>query len=115
VGACDHGDQACWSCLPLDETRRPSSCAAGCVDDLFLGNCRIAHGWSPQGTGYSPERAGELEGLEEEGLAIGETIKEVADLVRAETVVDVAVLVEDHGFSLLGGFSTTKTLINPKI
>ena len=89
VGSCDHGDLACLPRLSVD------------VDDLVLCDRRISHGRAPQRTGYGTELIGELEGLDEEGPAIDETFKEVADLDLAEAMVDVAVLVFDHGFSLL--------------
>jgi hypothetical protein len=67
------------------------------VDDLIFCDGRIAHDRSPQTTGNGPELAGEFDGLEEESFTIGETFEEVTDLGVAETVVDVAVLVLDHG------------------
>lgn len=117
VGTRDHGDQERRTCWLIDETRRPAALTAGDVDDFVFRDSWIAHGRSPQGAGQGTKLTGELEGLDEEAPAIGETIKEVVDLGLVQTVVDVAVVVSDHGVLLVSpgwvGPSSTKTWINP--
>lgn len=97
VRPCDHGYFVLLTCGQIShEARLPRACAARRVLDLVLADGLVAHRWAVEAAWKGAQIAGERERFDEEGLPIGESIEKELALVFGETVIEMAVFVDDH-------------------